>query len=67
MTDAHGDLVEELRLLMETVLERAEPALRRAHTGQAQDFAGLQAGHREQRRVGEGLGVLAAMVIPQRV
>ncbi|HEY5856885.1 MAG TPA: hypothetical protein VIW24_23265 [Aldersonia sp.] len=40
MTDAHGDLVEELRLLMETVLERAEPALRRAASGQDQpEFA----------------------------
>ena len=41
MTDAHGDLVEELRLLMETVLERAEPALRRAASGMDQpEFAG---------------------------
>ena len=41
MTDAHGDLVEELRLLMETVLERAEPALRRAASDMDQpEFAG---------------------------
>lgn len=40
MTDPHSDLVEELRLLMETVLERAEPALRRAASGQDQpEFA----------------------------
>lgn len=40
MTDPHGDLVEELRLLMETVLERAEPALRRAASGVEQpEFA----------------------------
>jgi hypothetical protein len=31
--DPHGELAEELRLLVETVLERIEPALRRAATG----------------------------------
>lgn len=36
----HGELVEELRLLVETVLERIEPALRRAATGEgAQEWA----------------------------
>jgi hypothetical protein len=30
----HGELAEELRLLIETVLERMEPALRRASTGE---------------------------------
>ena len=34
MTDSHGELAEELRLLVETVLERIEPSLRRAATGE---------------------------------
>jgi hypothetical protein len=34
VTDTHSELAEELRLLVETVLERIEPNLRRAATGE---------------------------------